>query len=123
MPLATGLALTAAALSADAQDSKVRFTLDRKMQGLRAWFYLTQDKGCSKAGKVDMTIDRDDVDDKWSLSCCCRCGTSPAWLRSSQSRAAIFDLRFLAGVSLTARFGGRNSGVPTSGCAAFPVDA
>jgi NitT/TauT family transport system substrate-binding protein len=58
------LATMAAALvllssSAFAQDvTKIRFTLDWKLQGIHAWFYWAQEKGYFAAEKLDVTIDQ-----------------------------------------------------------------
>ncbi len=46
------------ASGAAAQDTKIRFTLDWKIQGLHAWFYWAQDRGYFKAEGLDVAIDQ-----------------------------------------------------------------
>jgi NitT/TauT family transport system substrate-binding protein len=54
------LAVTfAGSTSAAAEElSKVRFTLDWKLQGIHAWYFWAQEKGYFAAEKLDVTIDQ-----------------------------------------------------------------
>jgi NitT/TauT family transport system substrate-binding protein len=53
------LVLALATTLAAAQElTKVKFTLDWKVQGPHAWFYLARDKGYFRAAGLDVTIDQ-----------------------------------------------------------------
>ncbi len=52
------LALAAMTTLASAQELKIRFTLDWKIQGPHAWYYLARDKGYFKQEGLDVTIDQ-----------------------------------------------------------------
>ena len=64
MPLTRGFAALALALAlspsgTSAQEvTKLRFTLDWKLQGVHAWYFWAQDKGYFAAEKLDVTIDQ-----------------------------------------------------------------
>ncbi len=63
MRLRYGLAVFAALAftlsGAAAQDvTKIRFTLDWKLQGIHAWYFWAQEKGYFAAEKLDVTIDQ-----------------------------------------------------------------
>ena len=57
--LTLGAVALACALPAAAQEvTKIKFTLDWKIQGVHAWFYWAQDKGYFKSENLDVTIDQ-----------------------------------------------------------------
>ncbi len=57
--LGIGAVALACVLPACAQEpTKIKFTLDWKIQGVHAWFYWAQDKGYFKAENLDVTIDQ-----------------------------------------------------------------
>ena len=57
--LALGAAALACSMPAVAQEvTKIKFTLDWKIQGVHSWFYWAQDKGYFKAENLDVTIDQ-----------------------------------------------------------------
>lgn len=59
--LAAGLILSlapAAAQSNSTNLTKIKFTLDWKLQGIHAWYYWAADKGYFKAEGLDVTIDQ-----------------------------------------------------------------
>jgi NitT/TauT family transport system substrate-binding protein len=56
---AAALGLALSATTGFAQDvTKIKFTLDWKIQGIHAWYYLAKDKGYFAAEKLDVTIDQ-----------------------------------------------------------------
>jgi NitT/TauT family transport system substrate-binding protein len=56
---AIAVGLTVCATGAAAQEpTKIRFTLDWKLQGIHAWYYWAQEKGYFAAEKLDVSIDQ-----------------------------------------------------------------
>jgi NitT/TauT family transport system substrate-binding protein len=55
---ALALSLFVPPVRAEAPVTKIRFTLDWKIQGIHAWFYWAKAKGYFKAENLDVTIDQ-----------------------------------------------------------------
>ena len=52
------LSLVLAPARAETPATKIRFTLDWKIQGIHAWFYWAKAKGYFKAENLDVVIDQ-----------------------------------------------------------------
>ena len=52
------LSLVTSPACAETPTTKIRFTLDWKIQGIHAWFYWAKAKGYFKAENLDVTIDQ-----------------------------------------------------------------
>jgi NitT/TauT family transport system substrate-binding protein len=58
LALLAGLAFSLSAAAAADDVTKIRFTLDWKLQGIHAWYFWAQQKGYFAAEKLDVTIDQ-----------------------------------------------------------------
>src|SRR3954466_2995623 len=56
--LLAGLAFSLSTAATADEMTKIRFTLDWKLQGIHAWYFWAQEKGYFAAEKLDVTIDQ-----------------------------------------------------------------
>src|SRR6195256_514718 len=56
--LLAGLLVLLSQLAEAQEPTKIRFTLDWKLQGIHAWYFWAQEKGYFAAEKLDVTIDQ-----------------------------------------------------------------
>jgi NitT/TauT family transport system substrate-binding protein len=58
LAVAAGMLLSLCGVAAAQDMTKIRFTLDWKLQGIHSWFFWAKEKGYFAAEKLDVTIDQ-----------------------------------------------------------------